>query len=521
MPIFCLIVVMCPAKASKKKSVRKDVADTFGVRGAGATSAMADFGQQIDLRDLLFAIKREPVANRLVFQVAHDVFDKWFKVEEVSEKPDPSFDREVQRVLAQLDAKSIFSQMAAFERGFGWAIIAMTFVDYGEDLSKPVKNPKEIRELFAYAGDLHFTVQNSDEDKDKKSGRYGLPVFYTLNEKGSRRKLHFSRAIHFATRLLDHNYKGLSILECIYDDLTVGRNVRWGLGQTIFRYGSGFPDVKVEGASGKDLDKLEASQQFKSLQARIYFLHNDKTTLEFKGVAGKALNPEPYNNIIVESISTGSGVPATTLRGTQAGAVTGSEVNQLDYSKIVSDAQGRYEPGVRQLIDLLIECGQIQTKVKDYRIVWNSALELTETQKANVELGLAQARDLKTSWMTVDEIRAEQGLKPLPDGAGKVVLGLKKAEQQPFEQLSKQISMDQLIDKNFELIEKCKSSHDSISYLRKIFAIYRLYRYCNLSVAELASRSKIDSPRLKNYIGEAFILQCSADDFSWLMEEKR
>jgi hypothetical protein len=435
MPNFCLIIVMSAKKAVKRKSSRKDVADAFGVRGAGASSAMADFGQQIDLQDLLFAIKREPVANRLVFQVAHDVFDKWFKVEEVAEKPNPGFDREVQRVLAQLDAKSIFSQMAAFERGFGWAIIAMTFVDYGEDLSKPVKNPKEIRELFAYAGDLHFTVQNSEEDKDKKSSRYGLPVLYTLNEISARqRKLHYSRAIHFATRLLDHNYKGLSILECLYDDLTVGRNVRWGLGQTIFRYGSGFPDVEVQGANRKDLDNLEAGQQFKSLQARTYFLHNEKTKLEFKGVAGKALNPEPYNNIIVESLSTGSGVPAPILRGVQAGAVTGSETNQLDYSKIVSDAQGRYEPGIRQLIDLLIECGQIQTKVKDYRIVWNSALELTESQKAAIQLQLAQARNFKTAWMTVDEIRAEQGLPPLPDGTGLVVLGVKKAEQQPFQQ---------------------------------------------------------------------------------------
>jgi len=34
-------------------------------------------------------------------------------------------------------------------------------------------------------------------------------------------------------------------------------------------------------------------------------------------------------------------------------------------------------------------------------------------------------------WMTVDEVRAEQDLKELPEGVGKVVLGLKKAEPQP------------------------------------------------------------------------------------------
>jgi hypothetical protein len=393
---------------------------------------MADFGQPISLQDLLFAIKREPVANRLVFQVAHDVFDKWFTVEEVAEKPDPNFDKAVQQALSKLNAKSAFTQLIAFERGFGWAIMAMTFVDFGEDVSKPAKNVKEIRELFAYAGDLHFTVQTSDEDKDPKSSRYGLPVWYTINRPGaSQVKLHFSRAIHSATRLLDHQYKGNSVLEPVYDDITVLRNVRWGLGQTIYRVGGAFPDITLEGADKAKIDAFEASPQMQTINARTHFVHSDKASLEFKGVAGKALNPEPYNAIIMESISCGSGVPTPTLRGVQAGAVTGSETNQLDYAKIVSDAQGRHEPEVRQLIDLLIECGQIQTNVRDYRFVWNSPMELTESQKAAVELQLAQARNLKTGWKTLDEIRVEEHLEPLPSGAGSVVLGLKKAESPP------------------------------------------------------------------------------------------
>lgn len=419
----------------KQRRASKDAAETFGIRGAGATS-QANFGDEIDLEDRLFAIKREPTAHRLVFQVAHDVFDKWFKVEEISEKPDPNFDRDVQEILGKLNAKSVFSQMAAFERGFGWAIIALTSVDYGQNLASPVKQPRELRELVPYAGDLHFTVQTADEDRDPKSDRHGLPNLYTFNQltvTGSRQvKIHYTRVIHFATRLLDHAYKGLSVLDCVYDDMTVSRNVRWGLGQTIFRYGSGFPDVTVTGATGKQLDDLEASQQFKNLQARTYFLHNEKTTFDFKGVAGRTLNPEPYHQITMESISIGSGVPASTLRGVQAGAVTGSEVNQLDYSKLVSDAQTRFEPGVRALIDLLIACGQVKTKVKAYKVVWASALELTEAQKAAIKLNMATAREKETNWKTIDEIRAEDGLPALPDGAGKVILGVKRSEQQPF-----------------------------------------------------------------------------------------
>jgi phage-related protein (TIGR01555 family) len=429
-------------KTAKKDSVRKsgkDTADTWGIRGAGATW-QADFGMPLNEADLLFAVRREPVANRIVFQVAHDVFDNWFKVEEIAEKPDPKFNDEVQRVLDELNAKSVFTEMAVYERLFGWAIIAMTIVDYGEDPSKSVKNPKEIRELLPY-GSLQFSVQSSDEDKDPESARFGLPVLYTLRRgtSGQQVKLHFSRAIHSATRLLDHPYKGMSVLEPVYDDLTVLRNIRWGLGQTLFRYGSGFPDIEVKDAKKKDLDNLEASQQFKSLTARTYFLHSDQTKFEFKGVSGRALDPEPYYLPIMENISAGSGVPLAILRGAQAGALTGSEVNEREYFKLISDAQSRYEPAIYQLLDALIECGQIKFKYgthRDYRIVWLGAFEMSEQTKAAVELSNAQARNLKTGWMTVDEVRGEQGLEELENDAGKVVLGLKKAEQQSFGQPS-------------------------------------------------------------------------------------
>jgi phage-related protein (TIGR01555 family) len=418
------------SSGSNSKRARKDVSDTYGVRGAGATW-QADFGMPLNEEDLLFAIRREPVAHRTVFQVAHDIFNKWFTVEEVAEKPDPNWSREVAKVLDDLNAKAVFTMAAVYERLFGWAFIALTYVDHGGDISKPVQSPQEIRELVAYSS-LQASVQSTDEDKNPNSERLGLPVLYTLRRSGvGQVKLHFSRATHWATRLLDHPWKGMSVLEILYDDMTVFRNERWGLGQTLFRYGSGFPDITVKNATKKIIDDLEASQQFKNLQTRTYFLHGDDKTLDFKGLAGKALNPEPYVKPVVESLSCGSRIPEAILRGAQAGALTGSEVNEREYFSFISSLQALYEPYIWDLIDRLMETGQIR-EVNDYRIVWQSGLELSEKDKAAVELQLAQARNLKTSWMTVDEIRAEEGKDALPDGSGNVVLGLKKAESQPF-----------------------------------------------------------------------------------------
>jgi hypothetical protein len=59
--------------------------NAVGIRNAGAQS-QAVFGGSINDSDLLFAVKREPVAHRIVFMVAHDIFDNWFSVDVVGEK---------------------------------------------------------------------------------------------------------------------------------------------------------------------------------------------------------------------------------------------------------------------------------------------------------------------------------------------------------------------------------------------------------------------------------------------------
>ena len=396
----------------------------------------AQYGERILDDHRTFAIKRDPLAHRIVFSVAHDIFDKWFEVEDTAKKPDENFDQAVQAVLSDLKAKDVFTQMAVFERGYGWAIIVVGYEDEGETLADPVKNPQKIDDLWPYAP---TDITSTREDKREDSERYGFPEFYFIKRLGIARRLkvQYSRVLHFATRLLDHPWKGLSVSDPIWDDLTTMRNVRWSMGQTLYRYGSGFPDITIEGATKKQIDDFDASGQFANIHARAYFLHNEKQTIEFKGVAGRALNPEPYKLGVMEGVSVGSTIPLPILRGAQAGALTGSEVNEREYFKLISDAQSRYEPGLRFLIDKLIEIGQIKTQVKDYKINWLGGFEINEKDKALTELSKAQATQIKTNWMTVNEIRAAQDppLDPVP--GGDIILGLLQKQTIPTPQIIK------------------------------------------------------------------------------------
>ncbi len=426
---------------SSARTAGRDSADTYGVRGGGAATWQARFGMALNERDLLFAVRREPVAKRTVLDVAYDMFAKGFRVEEVSEKPDPEWSREVAKVFDDLNARANLTRLFLYERLFGWSILALTYVDYGGDASKPVENPREIRELVPYSS-LQCTVQPSNEDKDPASDRFGLPVLYSVrrSEVGAQQTaIHFSRVIHCATRLLDHPWKGLSVLEVMYDDQTVLRNERWALGETLVRNAAGFADITLKGAKKKQTDEFEADQQLHQLNTRSYFIHNENATVGWVGASGKALDPAPYVNPTMESLSCGSRIPVSHLRGANAGTLAGSEVNDREYWGGISMLQMLAEPTVWGLVDRLMEAGQIR-RVNDYRVVWPAGFELTEAGKAAIEVQLATSRNLKSSWDTIDEIRAEEGKPPLDQildakgnhpflpGAGQVVLGLQKQQ---------------------------------------------------------------------------------------------
>jgi phage-related protein (TIGR01555 family) len=407
-----------------------DSADTYGVRGAGA-SWQARFGMQLNERDLLFSVRREPVSKRLVFDVPYDMFSKGFSVEEVSDKPDPQWSREVAKVLDDLNVKSVLRQLFVFERLFGWSVLALTYVDFGVDMSKPLDGAKEIRELVPYSS-LNCSVQASDEEKDEASPRFGLPVLYTFRRSpssGAQKKLHFSRVIHCATRLLDHPWRGLSCLEVEYDDLTVLRNERWAVGETLVRQVGGFADITLKGAKKKQVDDFTAEQNLHQLNTRSFFAHDENAIVDWVGSAGKALDPGPFITPTMESLSCGARIPLSHLRGANAGTLAGSDVNDREYWGGVAALQELGPtPVLWELIDRLMDTGQIR-RVNDYRVVWPSGFELNETQKASIMLQEAQARNLKV-WCTLDEIRAEEGKLALPNDEGKVLLGSKKSAPQ-------------------------------------------------------------------------------------------
>jgi len=431
------------------------------------TSLGAGFGDTITDDDRLFAAEREPVAHFLTYGIAADVTDKWFKIDDPdTEEADPALDRTVQDALTKLKFKAKLTEALEAERVYGWSLLVGGFSDVSDirNLNTPLREGSELKQLAVYQ---KTKVQTETKDENPNSERFGEPLVYRL-DRGSGQFLyvHYSRVCKVQTRS-----NGKSVLDPVWDDLTCGRNIRWGAAQWMYRNGGGFPAIGFP--AGMTLPKLQEwadSGAFSDIMARTYLCYvqnsqkeNDGMVIDFIGAQGRALDPQPFFKTNDEQISKGSGVPQPKLVGAQAGAVTGSEINMQDYYKVISRIQAQLEDVVRWVIDKLADSGQL-TMIKsasdkdgklkqlfhkvfgDYRhrtartynIEWNSAFELSEAEEKDIELKHAQANQAKLDYMTVDEVRAEDGLDPLPNGEGATlkksgfnVFGEKGKEENP------------------------------------------------------------------------------------------
>lgn len=393
--------------------------------------------------ELDFMVKREPVIHWTVWYVAQDIFDNGFRVFLDSKPDDDVFDDAVQKELLELNAWRILARSTAFERLYGTSVILCTYQgspNWEESIFTPTGAVKDNLQLVQLTPYPKPKVEITQFDTDSGSLRFGLPLFYEITRNdGSRLKAHWSKVIHDAPRIFDDPIWGMSVVQILYDDATGFRNMRWGLYQTIFRYGSGFPHIHLPWANRKQINALIAGGEFDYINSRGFFVtggkEENKETIDFVGVQGVTLNPDPYVKVAFESFSLGSRIPQDIFKGVSAGRITGSEFNERNYYKYISSEQNSKTPVVRDLIDRLLATGQVEPsdgRVKftgvEYTIEWRSAFELNDVDMTRIALWKSTTYKNYGAFMTVDEIRALEKLDPLPDGKGEVVIELLRLE---------------------------------------------------------------------------------------------
>jgi hypothetical protein len=141
------------------------------------------------MNQLVFAAIREPVAKRVVVDVAFGMLAKGFTVEEEAEEPNSEWSREVSRGLDLLQTKEKLRELVIFERLYGWATLGLSLIDLGADPNQPVLIPKQVFALTVFS-DHNCSIQSTDEEKSAESERAGLPNLYTVQIGSAQKKIH-------------------------------------------------------------------------------------------------------------------------------------------------------------------------------------------------------------------------------------------------------------------------------------------------------------------------------------------
>lgn len=410
-----------------------------GWESARTYSNIRSFGAEINDEARLFLSKHEPIVNWIVSRVANDIFDDWFTVIDLDDEDSTELDKNVQKILKELNAKTQLIRLFTFEARYGTSLLLCAYSSYDDEVwETPLTETAEGRELVQITPYPWTRVIVDKLVDDSSSLRDGLPEIYEIRRGniGDDFKVHYSRTVRVATNLDEHPYEGVSLIDIMYDDVQGYRNFRWSLYKMWVRYGSGFPVISIPKATKTQIEAWIDEGYFDNMIGRDYFVAGKGgETVEFKGVAGVSLDPKPFDEVGINALSTGSGIPGDTLKGVSAGALTGSRVNERQYFKRITSKQETAEPTVRALIDILIGTGQIDFQGQ-YEIRWNSVFETNEVDQARIDLQVSITDKNKLEWMTINELREEKKLGPR-DGLdltlSQMKLKLKMTEQEKDE----------------------------------------------------------------------------------------
>ena len=403
--------------------------------------AYEGYGAVIQDRDRLFYSTREPVGVWWIRGIANDLWDNWFRVVNPKKRDDDELDRKVQKVLRALKARIQLPRETIFERRYGTSILLCSYTGFGGEtmwktplfklkpdgtIPKTLQNGVNLLQITPYPW---TEVGPVELDKNESSIRFGLPKIYHINtgagqgsentpsgqEADQNIAVHWTRVIHDAPRLDEHTYEGVSAIDVIFDDLVGGRNARWGAYESYYRHGTGFPVIKTNATAEQNAAWVAAGGLNDYLNVRGYFICNVDEDFKFEGAEGAVLNPNTYFDMYFTFIAAGTGVAKDSIQGVSAGRVTGSEVNERQYYKSISLHQNQKEPMLRELIDRLIQTGQIKDAPSEYIIEWVDPFEVNPQDKAAIEFMQTRTTALKT-WLTINEKRDIDGLDPIEGG---------------------------------------------------------------------------------------------------------
>jgi len=339
----------------------------------------------VTIDEINFMIRRDELAYRTAMKWPAAVFNKWLKIHADGE----DLEKKIEGLFDRLDVQSIFKRAYLLSKVQGYCLIALGWEDLAGNATEGPIGVKDIAYIHAIP---RSSVREIHQDKDPMSETYGQITHYTLaipkEDTTEDIKFPASRFLHWANMFIDDNPEGVSMFEPLYDKFGIKKNLDFAMGQVPYQLARPLPILGIpDDADEEEVD--DAEESWKDISNRSYYCFPQAYKPELLAT-NIALNPEPYADYVLSTIAAASTGSKVALLGTEAGAVTGSEVNMQEWYGAVADEQANYvEPVLKAFVKACQFYGVLPKG--EFWFEWHSLWEMDEQEKADIALKNAQA----------------------------------------------------------------------------------------------------------------------------------
>lgn len=379
------------------------------------TRQIAGVGRKLSHDEITALYGDSRIVQNIIDIPAEDMTRNWFTLKMENEQ----LARDIMSKLADLKAKKAFKEMFTYDRLRGDGFISLGVTQATKfDLSDELQMDKLFSVDYLHA----FSSMKVNEfliNEDVFDINYGQLEQLRINRASSHglqsqtteSSVHVSRLLHSQTRRFEGEAQGRSLLEPLYDILTVFDTSVWSVGQILHDFTfKVYKSKDIENLSTSDKQQLSMIMDFMfRTEALAMIAEGEDLTKQSTSVSGI----KDLLDFVWDLLAGAARMPKTVIKGQESGTIAGAQYDVMNYySRIVADQENDMKPHVEKLIRMLLKSknelgGSIDPDSLEWEIQFNPLWNVDAKTDAEIRKLVAETDQiyLLNNIITADEIR--------------------------------------------------------------------------------------------------------------------
>lgn len=379
------------------------------------TRQIAGVGRKLSHDEITSLYGDSRIVQNIIDIPAEDMTRNWFTLK----MKDDQLARNIMSKLADLKAKKAFKEMFTYDRLRGDGFISLGVTQASKfELSDELQMDKLFTVDYLHAfSSLKVNEFLINEDVfDIKYGqleqlRINRAASHGVQTQTTESSVHVSRLLHSQTRRFEGEAQGRSLLEPLYDILTVFDTSVWSVGQILHDFTfKVYKSKDIDNLSTQDKQQLSMIMDFMfRTEALAMIAEGEELTKQGTSVSGI----KDLLDFVWDLLSGAARMPKTVIKGQESGTITGAQYDVMNYySRIVADQENEMKPHLEKLIRMLLMAekelgGRIDPETLEWEIQFNPLWNVDAKTDAEIRKLVAETDQiyLLNNIITADEIR--------------------------------------------------------------------------------------------------------------------